>query len=157
MKKNIFNRLLSSILVAILTISYSISALAAESTIKATNATKETYIECKGISSKTTDWLFGMWTNCNSSTAKTYSNFTVAGKAAMKAELNVSAPCVIFIGLLDSNGSTLGYKTMNITQAGTFMFALNPQYLNTGSYKVVFWFDTSGITYDLYLHGYTAN
>ena len=72
-------------------------------------------------------------------------------KASMSVDINVDAPCILFVYLYDANGKILGGSSLKITRAGSFTMIPSPSTLGAGSYSYGFSFDQPGIEYQLYV------
>ena len=110
----------------------------------------------EAVSPLSTDWYAAVWLNDTSKTTETSSTFVTTARARMSAEVSLSAPCVLYIGFRDSNGKVLGISSFEATYPGTFTIELSPATLSPGSYSVYFYFDRSGVTYNLFVKATTA-
>ncbi len=143
---SIIKRVTSLILALVLAMSFSTFAFAAEPVAQVASST-----EVGDVSPRATDQLLDMWINQQTKTTSTRSSFTVLGtlQQRMWVQISVNEPCTLYVGLEDSNGKTLGTEAMTMTYAGTFTYDLNPAYLGAGSYTMFYFFNKSGVTYDL--------
>ena len=151
---SIHKRLLSSLLVLVMVfVMGSVSAFAAEP-VTDTYAVNST-VDNNTVVPLSTEYLVGAHVG-SSSKSKTSGSFTIASgvkKATMKVQCYVSSPCTLFISIKNSSGKSLGSTSINFLPGGTNSgtFNLSPSTLGNGKYTYEYWFDTSGISYQVYL------
>lgn len=146
---NVCKRIFSLLLVVALALVCSTTAFAAEPTVQ--NATTVVATETVDILPTAVDHIVGIHVG-SSSTSTTSSKFTIAGGSAkMTADISVGAPCNFYIRLTDSRGNSLGITSFNITHSGGFTIDLLPATLSSRSYGYQFFFDRSGVSYQLYV------
>ena len=145
---NICKRISSLLLVVVIAVMCSTAAFAAE---PYNDNTTNTAVETTNVVPTAVDHIVGMHVG-SSSTSTISGRFSLVGTSAkMTADINVSAPCNFYIRLTDSNGNSLGMTSFTITHSGSFSIDLLPSVLNSGSYGYQFFFDRSGVSYQLYV------
>lgn len=97
---------------------------------------------------------FNVGTTSTSKVTGSLGSYTSAySKMTLSVKLTVGGACTAYFRVKNSNGTTLGTATYNITKSGTFTFSTNPSSVSSGSYTYELWFDTSGLSYQCYIYG----
>ena len=152
--KSIRKNILSLILALSLLFVCSANTYAADNVRKLPTGSTENSVSAEPRISETLLLDFNVGSTSTSKSTGSLGTYTSSySKMTLSVKLTVSGACTAYFRIKNSNGSSLGTASYNITKSGTYKCSTNPTSVSSGSYTYELWFDTSGLNYQCYIYG----